>query len=73
MSRNRKHGHGVPASPEASYICQHCGEEIVIPVDTTQGEHQEYTEDCPVCCFPHLIHVDVDEDGSCMVWAETED
>ena len=57
---------------EASYVCDACGEEIVIPFDLSAGESQEYTEDCPVCCRPNVIRVDVDEDGSCRVWAEGE-
>ena len=57
---------------EASYVCDACGEEIVIPIDLSAGESQEYTEDCPVCCRPNVIRVDVDEDGSCRVWAEGE-
>ena len=43
---------------EASYICDACGEEIVIPVDLSAGESQEYVEDCPVCCRPNVIHVE---------------
>ncbi len=30
------------ALPEASYVCQNCGEEIVIPLDVTAGTEQEY-------------------------------
>lgn len=40
---------------EASYRCQSCGESIVVPVDPSAGAHQEYVEDCPVCCRPHLL------------------
>jgi len=57
---------------DASYICDACGEEIVVPVDPTGGEHQEYVEDCPVCCRPNVIHVDFDEDGDVQVRAEPE-
>jgi hypothetical protein len=57
---------------EASYICDACGEEIVIPVDVSAGETQEYVEDCPVCCRPNIIHVEVDEEGDSRVWAEPE-
>ena len=32
---------------EATYICGACGEEIVIPVDLSQGDEQEFVEDCP--------------------------
>jgi DNA-directed RNA polymerase subunit RPC12/RpoP len=57
---------------EATYICDSCGEEIVIPVDLSAGEHQEYVEDCPVCCHPNVVHVDVEEDGDVRIWSEAE-
>jgi len=57
---------------EASYLCQSCGEEIVVPVDLTAGEHQEYVEDCPVCCCPNVITVDIDGNGSARISAEPE-
>ncbi len=57
---------------EASYVCDACGEEIVVPVDLSAGENQEYVEDCPVCCRPSVIHVDISEDGEVRVWAEAE-
>lgn len=47
---------------DASYICDNCGEEIVIPIDMAAGQEQSYVEDCPVCCCPSLIHVYVDDD-----------
>ena len=57
---------------EASYRCFACGEEIVIPVDPSAGERQEYVEDCPVCCRPNVIHVEIDEDGTLRAWGEAE-
>ena len=57
---------------EASYVCGACGEEIVVPVDLSAGASQEYVEDCPVCCRPHLVHVEVDEEGEARVWGELE-
>ena len=57
---------------EATYICGACGEEIVVPIDVSQGEEQEYVEDCPVCCRANLIHVQIDGDGEASVWAELE-
>ncbi|MBD3673871.1 MAG: CPXCG motif-containing cysteine-rich protein [Planctomycetaceae bacterium] len=57
---------------EASYLCQSCGEEIVVPIDVTEGEHQEYVEDCPVCCCPNVITVEIDDDGSVRISAEPE-
>lgn len=46
----------------ASYVCNNCGEEIVIPVDLAGGEVQTYVEDCPVCCSPSVIHVHLDNE-----------
>lgn len=57
---------------EASYICDACGEEIVIPLDLTEGISQTYVEDCPVCCRANTIHVHIDDDGDARVWAEPE-
>ena len=74
-------GHGLPGETsrglttmkdEASYVCDSCGEEIVVPIDLSAGTSQEYTEDCPVCCRPNVIHVEVDEDGDVRVWAQRE-
>jgi DNA replicative helicase MCM subunit Mcm2 (Cdc46/Mcm family) len=56
---------------EASYICDSCGEDVVIPLDPSAGASQEYVEDCPVCCHPNVIHVEIDE-GEARVWAERE-
>jgi hypothetical protein len=59
---------------EAAYTCPTCGEQIVIPVDRTGGEDQEYVEDCPVCCNPNVIHVEFfGEDEPPRVWAEGDD
>ncbi len=57
---------------EASYICDSCGKEIVVPIDLTTGLSQEYVEDCPVCCCPNVIHVEIDDDGDVRVRAEKE-
>ena len=57
---------------EASYVCGSCGEEIVVPLDPAGGEHQQYVEDCPVCCVPNEVFVDYDEDGSARVTSRPE-
>ena len=57
---------------EASYVCDACGEEIVIPVDVAAGADQEYVEDCPVCCRPNVVHIHVEVDGYVRIWAEGE-
>lgn len=57
---------------EATYVCDSCGEEIVVPVDVSAGSHQDYVEDCPVCCHPMRLHVDVDPDGGARIAGEHE-
>ncbi len=50
-------------SPDTEYLCEGCGEMIVIPVDPSAGRRQEYVEDCPVCCHPNIITLSIDEEG----------
>lgn len=57
---------------EASYACDSCGKEIVIPVDLSAGPHQEYVEDCPVCCHPIVLSIEIDEAGNVFVRSEHE-
>ena len=58
---------------EGSYVCPTCGEQIVIPLDPSAGNDQEYGEDCPVCCNPNIIHVEFFGDGEPpRVWADAE-
>lgn len=59
-------------NPEASYICQACGEQIVIPIDLSAGSSQQYVEDCPVCCRANVIHVRIDDVEAPVAWAELE-
>jgi DNA-directed RNA polymerase subunit RPC12/RpoP len=57
---------------EATYICGACGEEIVVPIDLSQGEEQEYVEDCPICCRANVIRVEIDPDGEATVSSQLE-
>lgn len=57
---------------EATYLCENCGEEILIPVDVSAGSIQDYVEDCPVCCTPHVLHVEIDEDGTVLIRGSAE-
>lgn len=64
---------GLGSMPaDCNYICDSCGEEIVIPLDLAEGSSQTYVEDCPVCCHANIIHVQIDEDGLAQVWSEPE-
>ena len=48
------------SADEGSYVCPTCGEQIVIPLDRSQGSDQRYVEDCPVCCNPNVVAVEYD-------------
>jgi transcription elongation factor Elf1 len=61
------------SADEGFYTCPTCGEQIVVPIDTSGGTEQEYVEDCPVCCNPNVIHVELfGEEEPPRVWAEAE-
>ena len=70
MKRRRKKRPDLNA--ESSYVCESCGEEIVVPIDPSQGSSQEYVEDCPVCSVPNVISVEIEDDGEVRVWATRE-
>ena len=57
--------------PFESIQCPYCGEPIDLFIDDSV-DHQQYVEDCPVCCRPNVIHVEIEEDGEVRVWAEGE-
>ncbi|NOT08427.1 MAG: CPXCG motif-containing cysteine-rich protein [Gemmatimonadales bacterium] len=48
---------------EAVIHCPHCGEELEIQLDPGGGTHQEYVEDCQVCCQPMQIQVSYNNRG----------
>lgn len=43
-----------------------------MPIDLSAGAEQEYVEDCPVCCRPNVIRVEIDETGAARAWGELE-
>jgi hypothetical protein len=71
QSTHKKLQSDLAMNDEASYVCDACGEEIVIPIDYSAGEEQEYVEDCPVCCRPNVIQVFIEND-EVRVWAQAE-
>ena len=60
----------MQAQEEKDIICPYCWQSITILVDQTI-EHQEYIEDCQVCCNPILINV-TNVDGNLSVDADKE-
>jgi len=74
MARRKKARRKRPsvARHEAIDICDSCGEDIVVLVDVSAGSHQDYVEDCPVCCHPMHLRVEIDPDGEARVEGEHE-
>ena len=69
--RDRMHD-DTDLEEESSYLCDSCGEEIVVPIDHSAGREQEYVEDCPVCCRPHVLFVRCESDGRVSLTAQAE-
>lgn len=59
--------------PSADIHCPCCGESITVFIDDSAGDHQQYTEDCQVCCKPITIDVVLDGEGVPRVSAHSED
>ena len=72
LSLREMNQHESHLPQEAHYVCDSCGEEIVIPLDLSAGSDQQYVEDCPVCCRPNVIQVSVDADGDIRLWSKGE-
>ncbi len=70
--RSRPRRRRAEVTTEATYVCDSCGEEIVVPLDITAGDRQEYVEDCPVCCHPMVLRVSFDDSGDATLDGEHE-
>ena len=57
---------------ETTVQCPYCWETFVLLVDGSQ-DHQEYVEDCEVCCRPIDFIVALDEDDELSVQARLQD
>ena len=53
--------------------CPYCGEPVEITLDPGSGSHQQYIEDCQVCCRPWLVSVSYDDDGTAHVHVDAND
>lgn len=52
--------------------CPYCAQSFEVLVDCSV-EHQEYVEDCQVCCRPVSLVIDVSDDGEVTVQTRGED
>ena len=56
----------------AEVRCPYCGELCEIGLDPGSGAHQQYVEDCPVCCQPWRVEVRYDDTGAADVTVDPE-
>jgi hypothetical protein len=61
------------ADTGAFVVCPYCGESNEIGLDPGSGAHQEYVEDCQVCCRPWRVSVRYGPDGAAGVTVMPED
>jgi hypothetical protein len=52
-------------------LCPYCGEKINVLLDCSI-DHQQYIEDCQVCCRPIIFDVSVGIDGEVLVTVTSE-
>lgn len=65
-------GDGV-ADLASEVNCPYCGESVEITLDPGSGTHQQYVEDCYVCCRPWLVSVAYHDDGTADVHVDAND
>ncbi len=61
------------ADTDAVVQCPYCGEAVEIALDPGSGAHQQYVEDCPVCCNSWVVEVRYGQDGAAEVRVEAEE
>lgn len=52
--------------------CPYCGEPVDLPIDASAGS-QRYIEDCPVCCKPMTVVLEVGTDGASPIQLLAQD
>jgi len=58
---------------EIFFHCAVCGSRNEIWVDVSQGEEQEFIQDCQVCCHPNVCRMSPDGEGGFRVEASFEE
>lgn len=64
----------MSALPERIITCPYCSESNDILIEFSEnGEVQDYTEDCQVCCRPIHLIIETDDHAEMVVIAKRED
>jgi transcription elongation factor Elf1 len=56
---------------EAIIQCPYCGETLSVLIDCSIS-HQQYIEDCQVCCRPIHLDVSISDDGDVSVIVKSD-
>jgi len=62
-----------PFAEEQSHQCPYCGEPVDVSADPLGVSVETYTEDCPVCCRPWVVHVSREEDNVLICLGREDD
>ncbi len=55
------------------FLCAVCGSQNEIWVDESQGEEQEFIQDCQICCHPNVLRAYPNGEGGYEVEASFEE
>lgn len=51
----------------ATFVCDCCRQEFLVPIDISAGASQQLVEECPVCSHENTIFLTLDESGTLIV------
>ena len=71
MDRIEPSGGALSEGLEAA--CPYCGETAAVWFEPGVGQLQEFVQDCPVCCRPWHVTVQIGPDGSAYMDVRPED
>jgi hypothetical protein len=59
--------------PAQLHECPYCGETVDVVVEPVGARHEEYVEDCSVCCRPWKVVIERDEDATTVSLRRDDD
>ena len=62
--------HEPKISNQGVYNCTFCGNEIVVPIDESEGAKQEFVDECPNCSHSNVVHIKIDGGSNVQVWVK---
>ena len=62
--------HETKVNNQRLYNCTFCGNEIVVPIDESEGAKQELLDECPNCSHSNVVHIKIDRGSNVQVWVK---